>query len=107
MVLIQECYEHGSNWAIVLYGNDTGVRLEVQDVLDQVHIKYIFYDNLTRTKCNLSCEPPTIEIMFDNSNFVPCISAQNNGSGLNRRVAYSKPSSSYDIHAHTFRRLSL
>lgn len=27
IVLIQECYEHGSKWAIVLWGIDTGVRV--------------------------------------------------------------------------------
>lgn len=41
----QECYEHGSKWAIVLRGIDTGVRLEAKDVLDQIHIKYIFMSN--------------------------------------------------------------
>lgn len=51
IVLIQECYEHGSKWAIVLWGNDAGVGLEVHTVLYQINHKCIFMNNLAGMSC--------------------------------------------------------
>lgn len=89
IVLIQECYEHGSKWAIILWGIDTGVRLEVQDVLDQIHLKYIFMSNSAGMQYNVRSKLPTIDIMTK-SHFVSCISARNGSNGLSHRAACCK-----------------
>lgn len=60
--VIQECYEHGSKWAIVLRGIDTGVRLEVKMFLIR-YISNTFYKQLGHNEVHARSELPIINIM--------------------------------------------